>query len=382
MKRVYYRPAGPSVRALTGVALLAVSLLTAVEFFPAHIEQGGYEIRVRASERAARAFEVLREERQKRGLSIDPVIDPAGTGLLGSKATVVTTATGHLTSKRTSANPNFAAVVVAYLRRLQVAPGDLVAVGYSGSFPALNVAVLSAVTEMGLEPLIIASATASDYGANLPSFMWLDMERVLTAQKVFSARSLAASVGGIEDQGLGLSAEGRNLVLEVIERNRVPLIAEPSFKASLEERMRLYYVAARGRTFAAYINVGGGAVSVGRSRGKSYIRPGINRPGPRLPVDSIVGRFLERGVPVIHLSHITTIASQFGLPVDPARPARVGQGEVFQQTEPNRLLAAFSLASVLLALGLIGYRSRARAHLASLPEGEERDPREAEARRR
>jgi poly-gamma-glutamate system protein len=212
--------------------------------------------------------------------------------------------------------------------------------------------------------------------------MWLDMEKVLHEKKIFGFRSIAASVGGIEDQGLGLSAEGRNLVLDAIERNGVAVIAEAAFTASLEERMRLYYEAARGRPFSAYINVGGGAVSVGRSRGKSFIRPGINRPGPRLPVDSIVGRFLERGVPVVHLAQIKSIAPQFGLPVDPLGPQAVGEGEVFQQTEPNRALAIGALATLLLALVLVARRARALAHLASRPEGDERDPREDEARRR
>lgn len=367
---------------MIALALLAVLILSLVEAFPQRVERGGYALRLAASRTAARAFEVIREERKARGLAIDPLIDPARTGLLGAKATIVTTATGSLSSKRTSANPNFAAVLVEYLSRLEVSEGDLIAVGYSGSFPALNVAVLAALQAMKLESVIIASATASDYGANLPSFMWLDMEAALRKQKVFTQGSVAASVGGIEDQALGLTAAGRNLVIEAIQRNHVPLLAVDSFQDSLEQRMDRYFVEAKGRPFSVYVNVGGGAVSVGRSRGKSLTRPGINRPGPRLEVDSIVGRFLERGIPVIHLSQIKPLAAQFGLPVDPVEPLVVGRGEVFQQTEPNQLTALIGLLILLAALALVGQRARARAHLAPPPEGDERDPRAQEARRR
>ncbi len=382
MKRLYYRPAGPSARALLAVGALSLGLLLGVEGMPRRVEQQAYQVKLEAARRAERAITTLRRERLARGLELSALIDPAGTGILGAKATEVTTATGNLSSKRTSANPNFAAVMVEYLTRLGVERGDLIAVGCSGSFPGLNIAVLAAIETLGLEPVVIASATASDFGANLPEFMWLDMEQVLLREKVFQARSIAASIGGIEDQGLGLSREARQLVLGLIQESGAQPITPESFRDSLEARMRIYDERARGRPYVAYVNVGGGAVSVGRSRGKSFFRPGINRPGPEAPVDAIIGRFLERGVPVVHLTQIKTLAAQFGLPVDPQRPIEVGQGEVFLHQEPNRPLALGCLLLIGVALSLIGRRARARAHLANLPEGETLDARAEEARRR
>ena len=41
--------------------------------------------------------------------------------------------------------------------------GDAVAIGYSGSFPALNICVMAAVETLQLEPIGIASASASQW---------------------------------------------------------------------------------------------------------------------------------------------------------------------------------------------------------------------------
>jgi len=382
LKRVYWKPAGPGLGVLAALAALAVLLLLLVEHFPLETREDGFSQKLEAAKRAELAFRTIRDERSSLGLPIDPKLDPARTGLIGALGTEVTTSTGNLASKRTSANPNLAAVVVDYFRRLGLERGDLVAVGASGSFPGVNVAVLAAAEVMGLEPLVISSTTSSDFGANLPSFMWLDMERLLASRHVFGVRSLAASVGGIEDQAIGLTPAGQALAHAAIERTGIPELEPKSFDESITLRMAVYDRAARGRPIAAYVNVGGGAVSVGRSRGKAAYKPGINRPSPSPPVDSIIGRFLLRGVPVVHLTQIRTLAEEYGLPVDPQKPVTVGEGELFRRREPNRWLALGALILFSSLLYTAGMRARRRAHLSTTPEGEVVDARAGEARRR
>jgi len=382
MKRVYWKPAGPGLGVLAVLAALAVALLLLVEHFPLETREDGFSQKLEAAKRAELAFRTIRDERLSLGLAIDPELDPARTGLIGALGTEVTTSTGNLASKRTSANPNLAAIVVDYFRRLGLERGDLVAVGASGSFPGVNVAVLAAAEVMGLEPLVISSTTSSDFGANLPTFMWLDMERLLESRHVFGVRSLAASVGGIEDQAIGLTPEGQALAHAAIERAGVAELEPKSFEESITLRMAVYDRAARGRPIGAYVNVGGGAVSVGRSRGKAAYKPGINRPSPNPPVDSIIGRFLLRGVPVVHLTQIRTLAEEYGLPIDPQRPVVVGSGELFRRREPNRWLALGALTLFSALLYAAGMRARRRAHLSTAPEGEVLDERSGEARRR
>jgi poly-gamma-glutamate system protein len=130
--------------------------------------------------------------------------------------TSVTSNTGSLPAKQTSINPNFAAVVVQLLKRAGLEEGDVVAIGFSGSFPALNVAVMAAVSVLGLKPIIISSNAASQWGANDPDFLWIDWERTLAAKHIFNFRSVAASIGGIEDRGLGMTPEGRRTIVAAI----------------------------------------------------------------------------------------------------------------------------------------------------------------------
>ena len=71
---------------------------------------------------------------------IDARTDINRTGFIGLENSVITTSLGHLEAKRTAANPNFAAAVVRMLKQAGVGRGDAVAVGASGSFPALAAA--------------------------------------------------------------------------------------------------------------------------------------------------------------------------------------------------------------------------------------------------
>ena len=86
------------------------------------------------------------------------------------------------------------------------------AVSFSGSFPALNIAVLSAARVLDLHPVIISSVGSSMYGANQPEMTWLDMERILADKGLFPYRSNAASLGGIA----GTREAGRNVSTAVL----------------------------------------------------------------------------------------------------------------------------------------------------------------------
>ena len=156
MKEVYWRPRMVSQAAIGVIALMSVAGILAVEVFKTQLEQPYHEEKLAASRLAERCMRVVRDERIRRGHPIDSDLGPAGTGLIGAAMTPITTMAGHLDSKQSSANPNFAAVVVEMLLEAGVRKGDQVAVGYSGSFPAANIALLAAVEtlqpDMALAP--------------------------------------------------------------------------------------------------------------------------------------------------------------------------------------------------------------------------------------
>jgi poly-gamma-glutamate system protein len=352
MKGLFWRPTKVSTKLLVLVAVLAVCGLTAVELCRSIDVQPYHEEKVAAAERARRCLHRIKQEKEELGHQIRLEIDPASSGLIGAPLSAVTSLPGHLGAKQTSINPNFAAVVVQMLKEAGVKEGDCIAVGCTGSFPAMNVAVYSALETLKVRPIVITSAGASQYGANTPDLLWVDMERVLHEAGLISFRAVAASVGGYEDQGLGMTNMARQLIHEAIHRNGLPLIDAATLNDSVEQRMEYYKAAASGDPIRAYINVGGGAASVGRALGKKLYQPGLNlSPSPEaLQVNSAMSQFARRGIPVLHFVEITQLAKAYGLPHAPTATPAVGAGPVFAIVAYHRWLAAVVLIGLLAAL--------------------------------
>jgi poly-gamma-glutamate system protein len=283
--------------------------------------------------------------------------------MVGFAASSTTTNTGSLEAKRTTANPNWAAVVVDLLIRAGAERGDLVAVGVSGSFPALNLAAFAAIETLDLEAISVASAGASSWGANIPGLSWLDMERVLLQADLISRGSVAASLGGTRDRAIGMSGSGRRRLREAIERNGLVFIETKDEIESIDRRMEIYAEHAGGRRIAAYINAGGSLVSMGPKSVKRIYKPGlILKPHPRaLQIDSVIMRFLSDGVPVINLSKVIPLAERYGFPIEPLEKQPVGEGSVFEKREYSRALLAGLLIFLLAALyGLLKLEIGAR----------------------
>jgi poly-gamma-glutamate system protein len=360
MKGVYWQPRRAGQRALVVLALISVGALALVETHRRLVPGTHYEEKLAAARLAARCIDAIKLRRIELGYPIDPVVDPAETGLIGESMTSATSTTGRLSAKRISANPNFAAVVVELLERAGLQAGDTVAIGYSGSFPGLNVAVEAAVQTLELRPIGISSVAASQWGANLPEYLWVDMEQTLVDEGLIGFRSRAASLGGVEDRGLGMSDDTRQVLRDGIARNRLDLLEAASFAGAVDLRMQLYQEAAGQQPIKCYINIGGGATSVGKSLGKKQFHSGLVRKLPRRArdIDSVMTRFLNAGVPVIHLIRVTAMAERYGLETDHRSPVAVGQGSVLAREEYNTWYAAGALVTILAGLGLVGRRMR------------------------
>ncbi|MGE3673465.1 MAG: poly-gamma-glutamate system protein, partial [Polyangiaceae bacterium] len=132
MKKIYWRPPSISRAALALIAAVALIGLSLVETFPQERKQTFYKEKIAAAQLARVAMNRIKEEKQRRGITIDGESDPLGTGMIGHSVTPVNSNTGYIESKQTSTNPNFAAVVVHLLKRAGVESGDVVAVGLSG----------------------------------------------------------------------------------------------------------------------------------------------------------------------------------------------------------------------------------------------------------
>lgn len=340
---------------LIGLAALAVLLQLALEKTRAPSKQRDYAAKLAATELAAEGLTVLREYRLREDSVLDLVNDPAGTGLIGPEFSQITNSRGVLSAKLTALNPNWAAVMVDYCRRAGLKQGDPVAVAVSGSFPGLNLAVLAALETLRLRPVVITSIGASMWGANNPSFTWLDMERILYDAGVLDTRSVLATYGGGSDMGRGLSPEGRRLIREAAERNDVPFFEPRNVEQSIAHRMAVYEETVRGRAFKLYINVGGGVASLGSSHNKALLPSGLSFDLAlhNYPRKGTMILFGEKGVPVVHMLRINSLARENGLPVAPDYLPEPGEGEIFVRNSYRLPLAAAVLVLYCLLLVLV-----------------------------
>ena len=355
MKTLYYRPKKISKAVLMSLAGLALAVLLLIEFFPVQQTDGLESVKLDASKRAQAAISAIGERSTELNHKWLKQLDPAKTMMIGPSMSSVTTQVGHLDAKQTSVNPNFAAVVVDLLSKAGVQPGDRIAIGCTGSFPALDIAAYCAAEAMGLSPVVISSATSSQYGANYPDLMWPDMERYLFEKGLIETRSIATSLGGVGDRAIGMTDDALQELLSVVERNDVPLLREETIAASVVERMRLYDESAGGEKYKAYINVGGGSASVRGTKGNAVLGNGIISPDSDLTGirKSAALSFLRRGVPVINLINAVELAEAYGLVIEPVTLVPVGDGEVYGRTAYRRVWAVAGILAILAAAWLI-----------------------------
>jgi len=352
MQRLYWRSARISRVMYVLATLIAVGALVAAESFQETLIQPHFEQKLEAARIMQRGMEAIRHHRVRRVGPIDLEADPTNSGLLGLSSSLTTTNTGSLEAKRTTLNPNWAAVVVELLHDAGVEREGTIAIGVSGSFPALNLAAYSAASVLDLDAIAITSVGASSWGANVPSLTWLDMERVLADAGIVDIRSIAASLGGTRDRAIGMPKNGRKRLREAIDRAGVPYLATETDLDSIERRMALYRERAGGRRIQAYVNVGGSLASIGPKSVKRLYAPGLNlRLDPHaLAVDSVMKRFLRDGVPVVNLSKIVPLAERYGLALEPLALPQPGEGLVFERQEYNRWLVAGLLVFLVLSL--------------------------------
>jgi len=271
-----------------------------------------------AARKMAHGLAIVGDYRRSAGLPVDAGLDPNGTGLIGPEYSELVTTSGDLEAKRTTTDPNMAALLVHLLEAAGAAGGDTVAIGCSASFPALLIASLAAAEAMGVHPVFIISLGSSSYGMSDPRFNLLHLHQLLLRSEITNVGSAAVSIGGSRDVGADLEVDARERLTRQIEATADVFIHEADLRINVDQRMRIYEGPQRSRV-AAFINAGGNFANLGTSPGVLSVRPGLNR-HLSLPAEQERGVLFEmagRGVPVIHLLNIRGLADRYGLLWDP-----------------------------------------------------------------
>ncbi len=332
------RTGKPSFALLVFLAVCSIVLFYLAEKSQTPLKSDYYDQKIKAAQLAQKAQELVRNELSLRGYAIDAENDPNLTGLIGPQYSLITTDRSSLRDKLISTNPNLAAVMVDYFKRANLVEGDVIAVFFSGSFPGANIAVLAACKILGLKPIIITSVGASSFGANRDEFTWLDMENIFVVNGIWEYKSVAASLGGGNDEGRGLSPRGRQLLEEAIKRNNVELITTPQSKSpadalqkNIDRRISIIDRERGERELKAVVNVGGGLAAVGSAQNARLIPPGYSASlrGRQFPARGAINILAQRRLPVIHILDLSAIAEKNGLPVDLTGEPEIGEGPIF-----------------------------------------------------
>lgn len=333
------------------LALVAVLLYIWSENSHVEVCAPYHQEKLEASRLMLKAMETIKAHRADKGIFIDELGEPLASVLIGQKYSIITTTEGLLSSKLTTLNPNFAAVMVDMLYQARIKPGDKVAAAMTGSFPGLNIAFYAACEVLLLEPVVITSIGSSSFGANEPDFTWLDMEILLRQEGIFSGKSIAASLGGGADDGVGLSQLGRQTLRDAVARSGLPLIEKPSLEESIDHRMELYGDIAQ---YKAFINIGGGIASLGHPANGDLIKPGFSiRLEPKnYPGFGVINYFGDE-IPVIHLQNIEDLRRLYGMPLAPTPLPPVGFGAIFTDERYDIRVTVISLVVIALLLAAV-----------------------------
>jgi len=361
-------------RAKSNIVLSALSFLSllafiAVENSKIDVKQDWYAEKFEAAQLANVAANNLKKYRLEKGIFIDDVNDPNQTALIGQEYTQITTDRGYIEAKLSTTNPNFAAIIVQLLKDAKVEEGDNIAVAMTGSFPALNIATIAALETLKLNPIVISSVGSSNWGANDPFFTWLDMETRLNKSKVFHTRSVAASIGGGSDLGRGLSPQGRELITQAIERNKMNFIHEKHLEKSIAKRMKIYNEKSEGQPIKAFINVGGGIASLGNTINGKIIPPGLTQflPMKNFPVRGVIIQMGQKKIPIIHLLNINQLLTKYGLPISPVPLPEPGIGEIFVQKKYNLIITSIATLFLIIVVVVVYFSENKHHQLGSDP---------------
>ena len=354
-----YIPSAHSKISVIILLIIAIALFVWIQNSRVWVKENYYDEKFQAAQLTKQATDAIREYRVQQGYTFDELNDPNRSGLIGDKYSLITTDRGDLTAKLTTLNPNISAILVDFFQKAKLEKGDVIAVNVTGSMPALNIAVLSAAKVVGLDVVLVSSIGASMFGATDPYFTWLDMEALLNDKDIIPYKSIAASLGGGRDLGRGLSKAGRDLIVEAIDRNNVELIQEISIEKNIERKMKIFENT-YDKDIALYINVGGGLSSLGDAVNGRLLPPGLHKHvlTRNIPKKGTMFLFAEKGVPVIHLLDVRTLAEEYNLPISPVPLPEPGTGEMFLEERYNLTVTSIALAILVILIVIVIFFDR------------------------
>ncbi|MBI9031797.1 poly-gamma-glutamate system protein [bacterium] len=356
----------PSLRTNLSLTLLAV--FSIILFIIIGLSKGAdYAEQKNAAERMERSIEKVslefRELLKENKVSWDKKTDPKQLGLVGPETSPIITSRAVLSEKQRAINPNLAAVFVKWLKEAELEAGDYVAVGVTGSSPAVNIALYSAMKELDLKPVIITALSSSRYGASDVNFTWLDMEKAIYSETGF--KSYAASRGGNRDIAAGMNSEGKELLGDIIDQNNLQLIEGNRARIVMFEK-----ALPKGQEYKAFINIGASVGNVGSVVSAGLLKEGVNYTLPELEAYGVLEYFTEKNIPTIHFFRGQDTFDEYYLSEANSESQKIGKGNVYGY---SWTVALICLILLIIAIALVIIYDRHDRHFMANIVGHRED---------
>jgi len=360
-----YRPSLKSGWSLILLFIFALILFFIAQSSYVTIEADFYQQKVEAAQTMKAWLDTLKAEQTRLSIPFDPINDPYQTGLIGEARSTITTDRGLLSDKQAAINPNLGVIFVEEFNKAGLNPGDHIAVGITGSNPAINLALYSAIKVMQLKPSIVVSLSSAAYGANRPEYTWLDMEAVLKNKGLIDFGCGYASLGGKDDLGIGLADDGISALLAAMRRNGVPLISGATLEENVKTREAVYdQMLPEGQRYKLFVNIGRGLANVGSEPNANQITEGLTRKLAEKEFfpEGIMMVMARKNVPIFSIQHIQRWVKKYKLQTNATQMPVPGEGPSFSAKKHNVLIASICLALLIAAIILVIVRDRSDRH--------------------
>ena len=354
-----------NIRIIIISALIALFSLLLISICSSRTEHPAYKNQIKAAQKMKLAEEKIYQIKIDQGYQIDTALDPNKTALIGKEYTPITTTLGNLKAKRTATNPDFAALIIRYFDQLNLKKGDKIAVGASGSFPGLILAVISAAETIDLDVELIYSIGASMYGANIPDFTFIEMLNQLQKDNILNTQIAAISFGGDNDRADNLFfIENKDNFFEISKKSNLPLIYEATLNESIEKRIEIFKNNSPNKKIKAFINIGGASANFGNTTSSVKFENGLTIPGKlntEYVKNGLISHFLSKNIPIIHLLNIENLARKSGIKVDPVPLPEPGKADVYYIVEHNKKLILLMIIIITFPLFTAIFRNTKEA---------------------
>jgi len=324
-----------------------------------------YDKELEASNLSKTCLEEISSYNKNRGMEHNKY-DYDNSYILGSSlSNLITTTYGSYESKRTSLNPNFAALFIKMFHECNIKESDEIAIYMSASFPAINISCLAACEILNLKTIVMVSIGSSQMGANDMDFVFPEWVDYLYNNGLLNKRVDYVSFGGEYDTIEGFydyttnssEKENKEILLKIKNRlidSGLNFIEISDYEDNINERMKIYN--SNLKDIKLFVNIGGSIVSLGRGNSSKYEYSGIiennylkTSKTYNKENSGLIESFSIKGIKSISILNLKNICNKYDIEYNPdIIPLVTGKENIYYDVQFNKIIPIVTLIMSLV----------------------------------